>query len=139
MKIMENKMKNPKMIKALQLSIFIFSFSTVSALAQDRNQSWQFKGQNRASIAALIRDVERNGGNNGVAVSALPSGGYTNLVCGKDGQTSASANTTCIILNNSTGTVGVGQDANGNQTATTGTETEQSDADAVMDVLTSQN
>lgn len=106
--------------------------------SQDRNQSWQFKGQNRASIAALIRDVEKNGSGGGVATLS-PAGSYTNLVCGKDGQSSAAGNTTCIILNNSDGTVDVGQESNGSQTATTNTETQQSDADEVLDTLTNKN
>lgn len=130
-------MKASKNIMAILLAVLVLPLTAEKSFSQDRNQSWQFKGQNRASIAALIRDVEKNG--NGTAVSAVPVGGYTNLVCGKDGQSSAAANTTCVILNNSTGTIDVGQDSEGNQTATNHTETTQSVADSVLETLAGQN
>lgn len=131
-------MKNFYMIATMATAILTISTNATTSFSQDRNQSWQFKGQNRASIAALIRDVEENGRGSGTAM-ITPAGSYTNLVCGKDGQTSAAGNTTCIILNNSDGKIDVGQDSNGNQTATTNTETQQSDADAVLDALTNKN
>lgn len=131
-------MNNFYIMTVMPITIIALSASAATSFSQDRNQSWQFTGQNRASIAALIRDVEKNGSGNGV-ISAAPAEGYTNLVCGKDGQTSAAGNTTCIILNNSDGTIDVGQDSDGDQTATTDTETQQSIADAVLDTLTNKN
>ena len=112
----------------------------VSAEAQERNRSWQFSGQNRASIAALIREVEEGGDSNG-AVAGYTSPGYTSLVCGGDGQASATGNSTCIILHNSDGFVDVGQDSDGTQTATSTSQTDgasntpPSGSDDVLDTL----
>ena len=88
-----------------------------SASAQQFNQSWQFKAQNRASIAALIKQVEQQEDANNAVIQQAP-GSYDTLLCGGgDGQSAATGNSTCIILNNSTGEIEIGQDADGSQTA----------------------
>jgi hypothetical protein len=90
-----------------------------SAHAQMANNPWSFKPQNRASVAALIRQVEtQDDAADAVTQIAAPAS-FTNLVCGSDGKSAATGNSTCVILNNATGGVNVGQDADGNQTAST--------------------
>lgn len=92
------------------------------AHAQQYNQSWQFKGQNRASIAALMKQVEQESEASNAVVQQVP-GSYDTLICGGgDGQSAATANSTCIILNNATGSIQIGQDSDGSQTANNSAE-----------------
>lgn len=88
------------------------------------NQPWGFAQQNRASIAALIKQTEDRNETQSVTASA---GGCDQLVCGKDGDLSATGNNTCIIMNNSDGVIQIGQDAQGNQTATSSIETKETE------------
>ena len=87
-------------------------FGSRVANAQQFNQAWSFTSQNRASIAALMQQVE------GSETGAAAQGSFDTLVCGGDGASSATGNSTCIILNNATGTVEIGQDTEGDQDAT---------------------
>lgn len=132
---------NKQKIKFLA-GIALFSGLMVPALsanAQLINDSWGFNQQNRASIAALIRQVENE--NNNASVVATGAGDIASLVCGSDGQASAQGNSSCIILNNSTGSVYVGQDSEGDQTAdsdvteTTNVEETINGADEILDTL----
>ncbi len=91
------------------------------ANAQISNNPWGFQPQNRASVAALIRQVEK-GQDSNAALTQFAAPSATNLVCGSDGKASASGNTTCVILNNSDGSINIGQDADGDQTATSSTD-----------------
>lgn len=134
---MEKFSLKPEWQKNIALLLFLGTTVMTSmpqeVYSQDRNQAWQFTRQNRASIAALIRDVEKPDN----AVSQVSgNAGYTNLVCGKDGQASASGNTTCVILNNSHGAIQVGQDSQGNQSATSQNEVAPpSGADEILATL----
>jgi hypothetical protein len=105
------------------------------ASAQQTNQSWQFKDQNRASIAALMKQVDQQNETSN-AVAQVPVGLDT-LICGGDGQSSATGNSTCIILNNSTGAIEIGQDANGSQTANNETAQSTNTEDELGDTLSS--
>ncbi len=90
------------------------------AQAQMSDNPWTFSPQNRASIAALIRSVEEDDSNNSGVVASGTGGGIVNLVCGGEADTSAKANGSCIILNNSEGAViDILQDSEGDQTAST--------------------
>lgn len=100
--------------------------TSATAHAQMVNQPWGFTQQNRASIAALMKQTEDKE-NERQAVTTSASG-YDQLVCGKDGDSSATGNNTCIIMNNSNGSIQIGQDANGSQTATSNTETTVADS-----------
>lgn len=103
---------------ALLSSIFMLSclFST-NATAQMTDSPWSFNGQNRASIAALIQQVEE-GSNSSSVTSSSDSGSTTTLVCGSNSSDStATGNSVCIILNNSEGAISVGQDNTGIQDA----------------------
>jgi len=115
-------------------SIAAVTLEVTAAHAQMASQPWGFQPQNRASIAALIKQAEDNNRTN---VGATPS--VTNLVCGSDGKSSASGNSTCVILNNAAGEINVGQDSEGSQNANSSTsETQvqaQSNSDAVLATL----
>lgn len=89
---------------------------SASANAQMANEPWTFKQQNRASIAALMQQVENRNGTTAATAAAAP-GGLDTLICGGDGASAATGNSTCIILNNSNGAIEIGQDAQGNQDA----------------------
>ena len=83
------------------------------ALAQPglNNEPWSPQATDPGTMAIAM--AQMNGSD---PSSPQPS---QTLVCGGGAGSTATANSTCIILNNSTGsTVGTGQDSNGSQTAT---------------------
>ncbi len=93
----------------------IFCLATIissAAQAQSFKDPWGFAPQNRASIAAMIRQVEGEKKSS----AAVVAGGTTILTCGK-GEASSEANSACIIMNNSDGILNVGQDSQGSQTS----------------------
>lgn len=98
--------------------ILLLGFAAPAQAEGFNNNAWGFSPQNRASIASLMKQVE--GGSSGV--SGTSSGGSTTLICG-DGASTAKGNASCIILNNSTGNIEIGQDSQGNQTASSETQT----------------
>lgn len=101
------------------MTLAVCGFYATPAQAQMANEPWGFSQQNRAGLASLIRSVEEGGSADGVS-SSTAAGSIVNLVCGgnSDGST-AQANNTCIILNNSEGAdVDVDQESEGDQTAT---------------------
>lgn len=109
--------------------------AAVPSNAQMANNPWSFQQQNRASVAALMRQAENGNSGNG-SVQLAP----TNLICGSDGKSSASGNSTCVILNNSTGQIEIGQDSEGDQAATSSTDSETNmritgDADDILATL----
>ncbi len=80
------------------------------------NTPWGFSNQNRASIAALMKQAEDS--NSRGATAAQVGGDVTNLVCGNGANSStATGNSACIIMNNSNGDISTGQDSTGDQTA----------------------
>lgn len=115
-------------------SIFLFA-NVNNASAQMKSEPWGFNPQNRASIAALMQQIERPPNSDVAPVSA------DSLVCGGSEKASARANSTCIILNNALGNISIGQDANGDQTATSdetsvvGEGDEESDFEEVLSSL----
>ncbi len=108
---MSKNVQKAAIVCAIALMLGLFP-GAHAANAQQFNQAWGFTTQNRASIAALMQQVEKSEGTGNAVVSG---GGYDSLVCGGDGMSSATGNSTCIILNNSDGTIQVGQDSRGNQ------------------------
>lgn len=97
-------------------------------------ESYRFQSRDRASIAFAMRQVENesNSNSNSGLVSQSPAA-QTVLVCGEGGgggdtASSSTANSTCLILNNSTGQVSVGQDNLGNQDSNANTETTQNNS-----------
>lgn len=139
----ENRMRDKKRMQSMILIAFwvlvllaITLLCSTAAQAQMNNQQWGFKPQNRASIAALMRQVEE--GDNANAAGAASSDVDT-LVCGGGGGSSAAtANSTCIILNNSTAGLNVGQDSQGDQGAQSGAssgEDAPSIADDILEAL----
>ena len=102
--------------KMVFYSVAAFSVCTfcVEANAQLNDSPWGFSSQNRASIAALIQQVENADDN----TSASAATSVTTLVCGGDSaDSSAAGNSTCIILNNSDGLITLNQENMGNQDA----------------------
>ena len=106
------------------LTLPAISFAFVAALsafpgasfAEDgqNRQAWGFPDTARASMAIIMKQQE------GGSQSVSGGDGGNALVCGGGtGGATATANSTCIILNNSTGSIDVGQGSKGNQTGTT--------------------
>lgn len=110
------------------------------AAAQMYEQSWNFKSRDRAGLAVVMKQAESGMyGRSSSSGAVLGSSGaaQTYLVCGGAGgagdtASSATANSSCIILNNTTGDLSVGQDAQGDQTADAQT---QSTVDQVQNIL----
>ncbi len=112
------------------------------------NNSWSPQATSRASIAALIYQVEKEGSSGNSATAFAGSGSVTQLICGDstngDSPTSsnAQANSSCIILNNSDGAnIDIGQDSVGDQdsnaesTSTVNVEETINGADDVLATL----
>jgi hypothetical protein len=107
--------------KILALTL-LFSAVSFSTQAQMNQEPWGFKQQDRATTAAMMHQVE---------------GGSTNdppaMICGgAGGKAGATANSTCIILNHSTGNIDLDQTSEGDQSAS---NDDDSDADDVLDAL----
>lgn len=90
--------------------------------------AWDFTPQNRAAIAVAIKNIEDPGSGGGSGAGTIVCGGTSGA--GGQGATgsasSATANSACIIINNSDGAiVNTDQDSRGDQDAdsTTGTTT----------------
>lgn len=108
-----------------------------AASAQMFEQPRQFKARDGAGLAVFMRSLQ------GTTTSATTSGGdSTLLVCGgSGGQSTATANSSCIILNNSDASaLGIGQDSDGDQGADANTEstTTTTTADEVNNILSTQ-
>lgn len=117
------------------LAVVFFTGLATSASAQMSHQPWTFSQQNRASIAALMQQTEHP------EASTAVSPGDTLICGGGTGQSSATANSTCIILSQATGDIQLGQDSQGSQTSSsmdTSTQTQASSssgADAILSTL----
>lgn len=126
-----------KIKKIWTLSLAICALST-PAFAQSMNDAWSFNTQNRASIAALMKQVHDS---KSQAATTSTSGGATTLICGggsADSNSSAMGNSSCIILNNSTGSIEIGQDSIGDQSASADSEV-STNFDSTDDVLSTLN
>ena len=116
------------MINNLKLNRFLFISAALScfaisteAMAQGMNNSaWSPQPANRASIAALIKQVE-DGSSSNSAIGFAGSAGVTQLICGAntgegtESSSNAQANSSCIILNNSHGALNINQESDGDQ------------------------
>ena len=105
-----------KINKILTIAVIALGFSTPALAQLMGTNGWSPQLQNRASIAALLQQVEENGSSGSSSSPAATSG--VTLVCGDGGDATAKGNSSCIILNNSTGVIDLGQDSNGDQSAT---------------------
>lgn len=115
------------------------------ASAQMFERPWSFKSRDRASLAVVMKQVEEgmfsrrsenSAAGNGGAVGGFNSS--TLLLCGgSGGDASATANSSCIILNNATGDLTIGQDAVGDQGASAASETNTTVAEKVEQILDS--
>lgn len=107
-----------------------------AASAQMFEQPRQFKARDGAGLAVFMRSLQ------GTSANSTAGGDSTVLVCGgSGGQSTSTANSSCIILNNSdASSLGIGQDSDGNQDADASTEstTTTTTADEVNNILNSQ-
>jgi hypothetical protein len=97
------------------------------------NRPWGFSQQtSRASIAALMMQHDGQSGSGGAATG----GGNA---CGGGGTATATANYTCIILNNSDADIHTGQTSDGDQdaNAVTSVTSHSNDEDSLSDILES--
>lgn len=111
----------PRLI-AIAAAVTAGLFAPLAAEANDPlmgRMPWNFSYQNRAAVAVAIKGIE-DGGNGGTGAGTIICGGTS----GASGQgangsgASAAANSSCIIINNSPGSlVQNDQISDGNQTA----------------------
>lgn len=89
------------------------------AEAGQRKEAWNFPQTDGLTMAAIQRQATNP------VNSTIAGGSGTTLVCGGGGSggATATANSTCVILNNSTGQIDVGQDSKGDQSASNSTKT----------------
>jgi hypothetical protein len=113
-----------KILLCCALTLMLCAELSASASAQMSPQPWGFAQQNRASIAALMKQTEN-------PTAATSAGSGDTLICGGGtGQASATANSTCIILSQASGQIQLGQDSNGSQSSASSDSTTQSQADS---------
>jgi len=112
--------------------------------AQMFERAYSFTPRDRASLAVIMKQAENGmferrdpqqqviaGAGTGSAGTSSLNYTVNNLICGGDsGSANADGNSACIILNESTGTVGAAQDALGNQDATSSVETTENNGGA---------
>lgn len=106
-----------------------------AASAQMFEQPRQFKARDGAGLAVFMRSLQ------GTNTSATAGGDSTILVCGgSGGQSTATANSSCLILNNSDASALIGQESNGDQDAdaTSESTTTTTTADEVSNILNSE-
>lgn len=106
-----------------------------TASAQMFEQPRQFKSRDGAGLAVFMRSLQ-----GGTETTATAGGDSTILVCGgSGGQSTATANSSCIILNNSDASALIGQESDGDQNADANTEstTTTTTADEVSNILNS--
>ncbi|MEM8790990.1 MAG: hypothetical protein AAGE80_05200 [Pseudomonadota bacterium] len=121
-------------MRSLTISLLAAAASAVTATpapAQMLDQPWQFNRSNRAQIAFSMRQTQGSSSSTGL----VAPGDSTTIVCG-GGSATATANNTCIILNNATGEILADQVSDGSQDATAVSETTtDSPADQVLTTL----
>lgn len=110
-----------------------------SARAQMFDSPWSAGPRDRAGIAVIIKQAEsgffdsRNGGSSGQAAISYDT---TTLICGGGGgDSTATANSSCLILNNATGAIDVGQGSDGGQSATSNASSTVNQAESITSVL----
>ncbi len=109
-------MKNEKFFMiapdAMAALVFCLVQAATPAHAQMAKEPWGFAPQNRASIAALMQQVE----DKSASASTQTASSGDVLICGGGGGSStATGNASCIILNNSDALLNIGQDSHGDQ------------------------
>ena len=116
---------------AILASALIVALPLQSAFGQMFQKPWAATAQNRAQIAVIMKQAESGLLNGTNSTTASTSGSsLTQLVCGGGGgQSEATANSACIILNNSNGDINTGQDSTGDQTANASTQTTTNNSD----------
>jgi hypothetical protein len=93
------------------------------------------QARDRAGLAVYMKNLDESRRS---SVTASGGGDATYLVCGgSGGQSTATANSSCVILNNSDAHLGVGQGSDGNQNAnaSTNSTTTTTTADEVSNIL----
>jgi hypothetical protein len=107
-----------------------------TAAAQMYEKPYAPAARDRAGLAVYMKNLDESRRSNSVTSSG--AGDATYLVCGgSGGQSTATANSSCIILNNSDAQLGIGQGSDGNQNANaaTNTTTNTTTADEVSNIL----
>ena len=116
--------RSRQVAKLLALATIITASGSFAAQAQMFEKPWSAPDQNRASLAVVMKQAESGMFTGTGSTSSSGSSSLTQLVCGGGGGTAnATANSACVILNNSNGSVNTGQDSTGDQTADSNTQT----------------
>ncbi|MPY73813.1 MAG: hypothetical protein GEU87_06110 [Alphaproteobacteria bacterium] len=106
-----------------------------TAAAQMYEQPYSPQARDRAGLAVYMKNLKESRRSE---VTASGGGDATYLVCGgSGGQSTATANSSCVILNNSDASLGIGQGSDGDQgaNASTNSTTNTTTADEVSNIL----
>ena len=131
-------MKHPRTLRQLGLATLAAAGTFLlagTAVAQLYEKPYAPQARDRAGLAVYMKNLKETRRN---SVTANGGGEATYLVCGgSGGQSTATANSSCVILNNSDASLGVGQGSDGNQNAnaSTNTNTTTTTADEVSNIL----
>lgn len=111
------------------------SMTAGTAVAQMFEQPYSFQSRDRAGLAVYMKNLQESRSDNGTVAGG---GDATYLVCGgPGGGATSTANSSCIILNNSDAALGIGQDSDGDQNSDSNVETTETTttADEVSNIL----
>ncbi|MEX2630472.1 MAG: hypothetical protein WD341_11100 [Tistlia sp.] len=125
-------------LAATALTALVALMHPEAAQAQMFDSPWSAGARDRAGIAVIIKQAESGFFERRDGSAGQPTINYdtTTLVCGGGGgDSTATANSSCLILNNATGAVEVGQGSEGGQNATSSSSSTSNTADSITSVL----
>lgn len=131
-------MKQARSLRNAKLAIVVAAGACLlagTAVAQMYEKPYSPQARDRAGLAVYMKNLEESRRS---AVTSNGGGDATYLVCGgSGGQSTATANSSCVILNNSDASLGIGQGSKGDQDAdaATNTTTNTTTADEVSNIL----
>jgi hypothetical protein len=122
----------------LGLTVLVAGALAAPAAAQMMERPYDFGPRDRAGIAALMQQVEnqRAPGPSSVSNTQIKS---TTVLCGEGGTggtgSTSKANANCIVLDDATGQVNVGQNSAGNQDANANSSTTENSISGALEGL----
>jgi hypothetical protein len=128
-----NQARTLRRVSLMALAVAGVCLAAGTASAQMYKEPYTFQSTDRAGLAVYMKQLDSSKSN-----STTGSGDATYLVCGGgSGGSTATANSSCIILNNSDASLGIGQGSKGGQSANSSTETNSTTttADQVSNIL----
>lgn len=119
----------------------LLTLLSATASAQMFDKPWSATPRDRAGIAVIMKQAEsglydrRDQKGSGGGVPSLTYNTTTLVCAGSGGEATSTANSSCLILNNATGAIDVGQGADGNQGASSSNSSTVNQAETMTNAL----